>query len=169
MVRIAQVMSCDVSPRRFAICLVSFFATLGVICSASPASALTVWINAVDVLPTPPIRSLDDVSLEIALGSATIDLYLVSPTVVDIFGNSISVDVYADVTCKGICPTVVDNLTEIVPLGTFSPGTYDFSVTSYHVGGDTVVNGSFTVVPEPSTALLLRFGLVALAAGRRRR
>jgi hypothetical protein len=70
--------------------------------------------------------------------------------------------------------TALGSISETVPLGNLAVGTYDYTMTLHPsmdipFGRDMrVVNGAFTVVPEPS-ALLLAIGLAMTLMVRRAR
>lgn len=78
--------------------------------------------------------------------------------------HSLELDIYCSV---GLL-TIVDSFHHTELLETFSPGDYDLTVRTFsslggnpYEYGDTFVT-SFTVIPEPTTFLLLGFGAVML-------
>ncbi len=72
-----------------------------------------------------------------------------------------------------IMTTVPGGMTTVMDTGVFhGPAETPFVRIRFHAGGPMVASGEFThvsLVPEPASAGLLMSGLVALAAGRRRR
>ncbi len=91
----------------------------------APVTAHAFQIDGVHVSPPDPIHPGDPVSLEITIRTPTSPAFLTQPTDVEGLGNSIFVDVYASAGQQ----RAIDELTEVVDLGRFSPGTYTYTVT----------------------------------------
>jgi hypothetical protein len=127
-----------------------------------------VGISGVTVRPADIIYPDDLVSLSVELISGSSSIQLFAPTEVHIAGNDVLVNVFAH---SGLV-FIPDARTVIVPLGHFRAGTYNYTVTQNRPThpGELQVFGSFRVVPEPNSALLVvGFTLSAFAVRRRPR
>jgi hypothetical protein len=116
-----------------------------------PAHAWPLFqIDDVRVSPPDPIHPGDPVSLETTIRTPTSPAFLTQPTDVEVVGNSIFIDVHVSSGPQ----RAIDELTEVVDLGRFSPGTYPYTVTlipefdaSFDLEMD-VVTGHFTILPK---------------------
>jgi len=88
-----------------------------------------------------------------------------------IFGNSISFDFwFNDSNPDGWRLPVIGDWNKILDVGPLSPGTYDVTsvawmTENFNFSGlrfSDIYSTSITVIPEPSTILLLGFGMLAL-------
>ncbi len=106
------------------------------------------------------------VSLLVTFVTSTTPPFLFAPTVVEIDGFSIDVELFID---SGVLQAIASR-TEEVELGILPAGVFDFSVRlTPRSDPPRVLTGSFQVVPEPAPLALAVVALVVLAAGRRRR
>ena len=124
-----------------------------------------VTLDSVTVLPMGTISSLDNIQLDVLLVSDTSEIFLTQPTTTQLVGNDFSIDIFAQ---SGLLETP-DQESVLVPLGSLSPGTYNYEVNLSTVLIDqTPIEGSFTVVPEPSSLSLVAMLSVGFALVRRR-
>ncbi len=133
--------------------------------AAHPADATPVEV--VTISPAQP-DTTTPVSLLVTFFTPTSPPFLFAPTVVEIDGFSIDVELFID---SGVLQAVAHR-TEQVDLGILPAGVYDFSVRFTHQFSppdQLLVTGSFQVIPEPAPAALALVGLLMLAGARRRR
>ena len=146
----------------------------------SASIAQSYNISGVSVLPADPINAGSQVSVDIHLWSPAPSIYLWNPTEVNASGTTIDITVYSTTTCLTAspgplgCATVIDSLQENVLLGPLGAGIYTVNIETIVVDyfgatstGDTEQT-MFTVVPEPSAALLIGLGLTWVSGARRR-
>jgi hypothetical protein len=134
-----------------------------------PAHARPLFqIDDVHVSPPDPIHPGDPVSLETTIRTPTSPAFLTQPTDVEVVGNSIFVDVYVSSGHQ----RAIDEVTEVVDLGRFSPGTYPYTVTlipEFDGNFDRqldVVTGHFTIRPRSANESVCdELGLEGLAWG----
>ena len=117
-----------------------------------------VDLFSLTVLPSDPITSSDFVQLDVLLASGSSEIELFQPTEVQIIGQNIQVDIFAE---SGLLATP-DLLVETVPLGTLLPGSYVYEVVQRGPNlGQSTITGGFVIVPEPSCWILC---VIAIAA-----
>ena len=141
--------------------------------AATAASAYNVGPGSISVSPADPITESDPVEISIGLTTPTSSAIFTSPTTWSVTGNTISIDVYAATQCElsapvPICDRAVGFLTTSVALGALAAGEYSVEVQTYRSDyfGTTAWDfetASFTVVPEPSAALLIGLSLAYLS------
>ncbi len=107
----------------------------------------TAWacIDNVIVRPTGHILAGDLVSLEIDIFTPTSPGHLAQPTQVEIVGNQITVDIYAD----GGSLDAPDSFEETVNLGPLLAGTYSYEVRQHETEWCGAVNESGTFCVDP--------------------
>jgi len=109
------------------------------------ASAVAEHIIDVSILPTCAIGPEDRVTLEAFVGTNYTTGFLDQVSEVAVNQDQVLVDVYVD-SC---CSPATDVMLATVDLGTFEPGTYEYTLTLHHgTDVDTAV-GSFSVGMEP--------------------
>ena len=110
------------------------------------SSATAFSIDSVTVLPSGTITADDPVTLEVRITTPSAPASLYKPTELVVIGNEIFVDIFPDAGPL----LVLDSLLETVALGTFQPGTYEYTVVltpAFEVGwGTRTLAGSFSVV-----------------------
>ena len=96
------------------------------------------------------ISSSDNIQLDVLLVSGSSKIFLTQPTTTQLVGNDFSIDIFAQ---SGLL-AALDQESVLVPLGTLSPGTYNYEVNLSTVLIEQLpIEGSFTVVPEPACTL----------------
>jgi len=148
-----------------------------------PTTALATSFQQITILPAAPVPADSPVSVWIEGTTTGGPGTNYEPISVSITGNTIDVTPNLTTACaisSGLCPEVEIDYTQEVSLGLLAPGTYDLSVEMLFTSASSETDLSpttssfgtrslsFTVVPEPSTAILLGLGFSALAATRRR-
>ena len=135
-----------------------------------PGSCAAYQINSVSVNPATPSSSAP-VALEIDMMTPNMMAFLSAPTIVQVSGNDIHVNVFVD--CGML--TALGSLTETVDLGVLKHGVYNYSVLMTPAidagwGRDQrFVTGSFAVMPEPHTASLALLAAAGVLWRRQRR
>ena len=133
--------------------IVKIIALTIMIFSTSTATAL--WIDSVDVIPEQPLE-IDIITLNVFLTAGS------SPSQVayDEFsqvGTSLQLDLFVDL---GLFPTFV-SWKYPRQIGTLNPGEYSLEVRAFDNYYGTLHDThtvDFTVLPEPTTLLILCFG-----------
>lgn len=109
-------------------------------------SAAAFSIDSVTVLPSGTITPDDPVTLEVRITTPSTPASLYQPAEVVVIGNEIFVDIFPDAGPA----LALDSLLETVVLGTFQPGTYEYTVVlnpAFEVGwGTRTISGSFSIV-----------------------
>ncbi len=135
--------------------------------AAQPAGAFA--ISDVALFPEQP-DATSFVSLSVSFVTSSSSPFLFAPTVVEIDGFSIDVELFAGAGLLQVPGSAV----VLVELGVLPPGPYDFVVRltpefDATVGRDhRLFTGSFQVVPEPAPLALALVGLLTLAGARRK-
>ena len=153
---------------RFQSLAISLFCSV-VFCVASTVHAQVVTnpvtLDSVTVLPMGTISSSDNIQLDVLLASVSSEIFLTQPTTTQLVGNDFSIDIFA----QSDLLATPDQESVLVTLGTLSPGTYNYEVNLSTVLIDqTPIEGSFTVVPEPSSLSLVAMLSVGFGLVRRR-
>jgi hypothetical protein len=122
---------------------------------ARPACGQTgnpVELASVTRLPAGTLTPSTSISLDAFLTSGSAPIQLYQPTQVQVLGTQVNVDIFAE---SGLL-AILDQRHEIASVGMLPAGFYNYRVTQNgpHFGNPTI-NGSFQVVPEPSTIWLL--------------
>ena len=133
----------------------------------APASALPI-LSARMVLPPTP-GPADFVRIAIRGEFPSTGYHILTPPHVALGGMEVAIDLFAFGPPPGtiVLPVIVP-FTVTADIGPLHPGTYA-DVSTLVVDGQPVsaLRGSFAVVPEPGTALLVAAGLAALGGARR--
>ena len=131
----------------------SFFLVLMVIISKL---AFAQPISSVGVFPEPAFPS-DILTVGVA-GDLWATNHIVENTNFSQTDNILTLDMYWGI--EGFGMPVVLPYTYWEPIGVFSSGDYILNVNSYFWGNYDFGTTSFTVIPEPTTLLLLGLGAV---------
>jgi hypothetical protein len=133
---------------------------------ACQASATSVWINSVNVVPSQP-SDTDSITFNIfgqaGRGDSWVDHEQFFQN-----GTSLQLDVYVD---RGIFD-IVSYWTYSKQIQPLTPATYSLEIRAFDYGLGTLQdthNVDFTVTPEPSTFAILGFGLPFFRAFLRRK
>jgi hypothetical protein len=123
-------------------------------------------IESVMVQPAGILTPADSIELEVTL-VAGLGPELYQPTAVQKVGNDISVNIFARLgNLVPLPPAQFVGLLETVPLGTLRPGVYSYSVEwllpSSPFPPPPMARGSFEVIPEPSTMVMILAGVASL-------
>jgi hypothetical protein len=143
----------------------------------APTAATAVSITSVSLSPDPPL-ALEPFALQIDFSYNSNCESPIGPGTPTTGPDSVSLDYFFNtgiVICEVQDPLA--SFQDQVPIGSLPAGDYTYTVTLRDASGAPVggkpggaYTGQFTVVPEPSVALLFASGLLALAiAGKARR
>lgn len=162
-------MSSSRSHRAFAVLL---FAVL----TGAPCSSLAASISSIAVLPALPTSS-DPITLRVELSYPTSGYSVGSFDTIFLDSTAVRLDVFVDSPAPDdIILPVLESETVDAPLGSLPEADYTYTVRLFEIPGGTsvpllseVASGGFSVVPEPTTIVLVGGGLLLLPGLSRRR
>lgn len=133
----------------------------------NPSTALaTAFLSNRTLTPQVPNES-SNISMTINGDFSSTGHNFLSAPSVTLIGDTLSINVFTS-GCQAVCLAVLDGFMINAQVGELAAGTYNDMISIFENGElvDTL-EGSFTVVPEPSTALLLALGLNGLVIAKR--
>jgi len=126
-------------------------------------------IDSAALFPVSPTTTTP-ISLNVSMTTPGIPAFLAAPSTTQFNGNLISINVYPD---SGAL-TAIGSLSEAVPFGLLSSGTYNYEVTlipptDIPFGRNMrFASGTFIVVPEPATIAVLLLAVMLVGGIHRR-
>jgi len=130
-----------------------------IMCFSASSSATSVWIDSVDVIPEQPLET-DIITFDI-VGRASSSPSEVAYDEFTQNGTSLQLDLYVNM---GIL-TMISDWTYSKDISPLLTGTYTLEVRAFDNYDETLQDTyvfNFTVVPEPTTLLLLTLGGILL-------